>query len=122
MYTENRKAIEELIASYFEGIFNGDVEKLEKCFHENTYLYGDIKGVDYLKSKSAYIEGVQNRQSPKSLGEEFRMSIIGLDVLGKVAMAKLHVPFSGYNYYDYLSFSKIAGEWKIVNKVFTHVD
>lgn len=122
MYTENRKEIEELIASYFEGIFNGDVEKLEKCFHDYTYLYGDIKGEDYLKSKSAYIEGVKNRQSPKSLGEEFRMAIIGIDILGKVAMAKLHVPFSGYNYYDYLSLVKIGGEWKIVNKIFTHVD
>ncbi|MFC4221619.1 nuclear transport factor 2 family protein [Flagellimonas marina] len=122
MYTENRKEIEELIASYFEGIFNGDVKKLEKCFHEYTYLYGDIKGEDYLKSKSAYIEGVKNRQSPKSLGEEFRMAIIGIDILGKVAMAKLHVPFSGYNYYDYLSLANMDGEWKIVNKIFTHVD
>ncbi|MBO0320899.1 nuclear transport factor 2 family protein [Muricauda sp. CAU 1633] len=122
MYTENRKAIEELISNYFEGIFEGDGEKLEKCFHENTYLYGDIKGEDYLKSKAAYIEGVKNRQSPKSMEEEFKMSIIGIDILGKVTMAKLHVPFSGYNYYDYLSLAKMAGEWKIVNKIFTHVD
>ena len=122
IFAENREAIELLISNYFDGIFSGDTEKLEKCFHENAYLYGDIKAVDYLKSKSAYIEGVRNRPSPKSLGEECRMGIIGIDILGKVAMAKLHVPFSGYNYYDYLSLAKIAGEWKIVNKVFTHVD
>lgn len=122
MFKENREAIEQLIADYFEGIFKGDVDKLEKCFHENAYLYGDIKGLDYLKSKSAYIDGVKNRQSPKVLGEECKMGIIGIDILGKAAMAKLHVPFSGYNYYDYLSLAKIAAEWKIVNKVFTHVD
>ena len=122
MFKENREDIEQLILNYFEGIFEGDGEKLEKCFHENTFLYGDIKGEDYLKSKSAYIEGVMNRQSPKSLGEECRMGIIGIDILGKVAMVKLDVPFSGYNYYDCLSLAKIAGEWKIVNKVFTHID
>lgn len=122
MYEENRLEIEQLIADYFQGIFNGEVDKLEKSFHNDLYLYGDIKGEDYLKSKHEYIEGVKNRKSPKELNEEFRMSIIGLDVLGKVAMAKVHVPFSGYNYYDYLSMGKINDKWIIVNKVFTHVD
>lgn len=122
MYKENREAIEQLITDYFEGIFNGEVDKLERSFHDDVHLYGDIKGKDYLKSKYEYLEGVKNRKSPKALGEEFNMSIIGLDILGKVAMAKLHVPFSGYNYYDYLSFAKINGRWTIVNKVFTHVE
>ena len=121
MYKKDREAIENLISEYFLGIFDGDVGKLEKCFHGNAHLYGDIKGADYLKSKQAYLEGVQNRKSPKELGETFKMSIIGVDVLGKVAMAKLHVPFSGYNYYDYLSLANIEGDWKIVNKIFTHV-
>ena len=121
MYQIEREAIENRIAEYFMGIFNGDIEKLERSFHENAHLYGDIDGVDYLKNKQAYLEGVQNRKSPKALGETCRMSIIGIDILGKVAMAKLHVPFSGYNYYDYLSLAKIAGDWKIVNKIFTHV-
>lgn len=122
MYKENRTEIEQLIIDYFQGIFNGETEKLEKCFHDDLYLYGDINGEDYLKSKHEYIEGVKSRKSPKELKEEFKMKIVGLDVLGKVAMAKVHVPFSGYNYYDYLSMAKINDKWVIVNKVFTHVD
>ncbi|WP_201741811.1 nuclear transport factor 2 family protein [Flagellimonas alvinocaridis] len=121
MYKESRESIEQLITDYFDGIFNGDVDKLDACFHENTHLYGDIKGADYLKSKQEYLETVKNRQSPSALGEEFQMSVIGLEIIGKIAMAKLHVPFSGYNYYDYLSLSQIDGSWKIVNKVFIHV-
>ncbi len=122
MYKKKLKAIETIINNYFEGIFFGDIAKLESCFHENVYLYGDVKGVDYLKSLEEYLEGVRQRKSPKDLNETFKMEIIGIDIIGKIAMVKLHVPMLGYNYYDYLSLSQTNGDWKIVNKVFTHVD
>ena len=121
MYKDNYKEIEHLIINYFEGIFYGDVAKLKECFHSNTHIYGDIKNVDYLKSIEEYLEGVKNRQSPNDLNEEFKMGIIGIDIMGKIAMVKLHVPMLGYNYYDYLSLVKDDKSWKIVNKLFTHV-
>jgi hypothetical protein len=121
MYKENIKEIENLITNYFEGIFYGDITKLKSCFHKNVYIYGDIKGVNYLKSINEYLEGVKNRQSPKDLNENLKMKIIGIDIMGKIAMAKLHVPMLGYNYYDYLSLTKINNDWKIVNKLLTHV-
>jgi hypothetical protein len=31
------------------------------------------------------------------------------------------LPMLGYNYYDFLSLSKISGRWQIVNKLFTNV-
>lgn len=120
MYQENIREIESIINNYFEGIFHGDVSKLENCFHKNVVIYGDIKGVEYLKSVKEYLAGVKNRQSPKDLNEVFKMKIIGIDIMGKIAMAKLHVPMLGYNYYDYLSLVKINNNWKIVNKLFTH--
>lgn len=122
MYKENIKEIEQLITNYFEGIFYGDVSKLDSCFHSSVNIFGDIKGVDYLKSVNEYLEGVSNRQSPNDLNESLKMKIIGIDIIGKIAMAKLHVPMLGYNYYDYLSLNKIDNNWKIVNKLFTHVE
>ncbi|KAA1247649.1 nuclear transport factor 2 family protein [Aquimarina sp. RZ0] len=120
MYKESIKEIEKIITNYFEGIFHGDVAKLKICFHKNVVIYGDIKGVEYLKSVKEYLEGVKNRQSPKDANETFRMKIIGIDIMGNIASAKLHVPMLGYNYYDYLSLAKINTDWKIVNKLFTH--
>jgi hypothetical protein len=122
MYSRSVKEIEGLITNYFEGIFYGDVAKLASCFHENVFIYGDVKEVDYLKSVEEYIEGVKNRKSPNELNETFKMNIIGVDIQGKIAMAKLHVPMLGYNYYDYLSLVKINNDWKIVNKLFTHIE
>ena len=122
MYQEHVKDIESLIQDYFHGIFFGDVDKLESCFDEKGFIYGDIKGAAYEKSIEDYLEGVRQRQSPNDLNETFKMNIIGIDIMGNIAMAKLHVPMLGYNYYDYLSLTKVDNDWKIVNKIFTHVN
>ena len=121
MYNENRNKIETLITNYFEGIFYGDIIKLNACFDKNAFIYGDINTVDYLKSVDKYLTDVKSRKSPNDLKETLDMKIIGIDILGKIAMVKLHVPMLGYNYYDYLSLYKINEDWKIVNKLFTHV-
>ena len=79
MYQNEIKAIEQLISNYFQGLFQGKVALLRKCFQESTLIYGDIKGKDYLKSMPDYLEGVQNRKSPEALQEPFAMKIIGID-------------------------------------------
>lgn len=122
MYTEKSASIIKVIQGYFDGIFYGDVEKLKENFSNNAHLYGDVKGIEYLKPLDEYLEGVRNRKSPNDLGEKFNMKIIGLEILGNVAIVKLHVPMLGFNYYDLLSLSLVEGEWKIVNKLFTHVE
>ena len=116
------KAIESVIQDYFDGIYEGNTEKLAHVFQKDGYLYGDIKGDAYLKHVSEYIEGVKNRQSPKELDDAYHTEILGIEVLGKIAMAKLRLQMLGFNYYDYLSLAKIDGDWKIVNKVFAHVE
>lgn len=122
MYNKKSAAITAIITNYLEGIYYGNVEKLRKCFVDEAYLYGDIKGAEYLKSLEEYLKGVKNRKSPSQLGEENRMEIKGLEIMGNVAIAKVHVPMLGFNYYDFLSLSMIEGKWKIVNKIFTHVE
>lgn len=121
MYQDNIKEIENLINRYFGGIFYGNTSSLETCFSTNANIYGDINSREYSKTVDEYIETVKDRKSPNDLGEVLKMSIIGIDILGKIAMVKLHVPMLGFNYYDYLSLFKINDEWKIVNKLFINV-
>ena len=121
-YTENVLQIEKTINDYFEGIFYGDVPRLKAAFSDKAYLWGDIRGAEYQKSLYDYLEGVKNRKSPSEMGEEYNMKILAIEVLGNVAVAKLHVPMLGFNYYDFLSLCLIDEEWKIVNKLFTHVE
>ncbi len=123
MYEEHSSEIKNTISHYFQGIYNGGVEKLESVFHPEALLSGDIKGDPYFKTLSDYIDGVRNRKSPSELGEDFQMKILGIEILGNTAIAKLtHAPMLGYNYHDFLSLSMVNGEWKIVNKLFSHVE
>ncbi len=121
MFEQNTKEIQLVISNYFDGIFYGDIKKLESAFHPQCILYGDINGEPYFKTLAAYLEGVKNRKSPSQNGETFRMKILGIEILGNNAIAKLHVPMLGFNYYDFLSLSKVSGQWLIVNKLFTNV-
>lgn len=122
MYNKLSSEIKTLVSNYFDGIYNGESEKLENVFHPQTMLFGDIKGEPYFKTVTDYIDGVKSRKSPNDLGEEFKMEILGIEIMGNMATVKARVPMLGFNYYDFLSLSLIEGEWKIVNKLFTHVE
>jgi hypothetical protein len=104
---------------YFEGIHDGDVEKLRAIFHPGTLLFGDVKGQPYAKSLDVYLDGVKNRQSPKEAGTPFKGSIISIDVINSIAVAKVHVKMYAFNYDEFLSFHKIDNRWLIVNKMIT---
>ena len=121
MYSAEIIPVQKVLTLYFEGIFDGDVQKLKAIFHPNAMLFGDIEGHVFYKSLDDYLVTVKNRRSPSELEEKFEMEIIGIEIIGNDAIAKLHVPMLGYNYYDFLSLSKINNEWLIVNKLYTHV-
>ncbi len=110
------------VEDYFDGIYYGDVEKLRGSFATPAQLYGDIQGAEYFRTLEGYLEGVASRKSPSELEEEYRMKVIGVEILGNVALVKAHLPMLGFNYYDFLFLSIVNGEWKIVSKIFTHVE
>lgn len=121
MFDQEIRSIQKTIFNYFEGVFYGDTKKLEPAFHPQCLLIGDINGQPYFKSLPEYLENVRNRKSPESSGEEFLMRILSIEVVNNVAIAKLHVPVLGFNYYDFMSLNKINKEWVIVNKVFSNL-
>jgi len=119
---ENHIAIINLINQYFHGVYEGDIAKLMAVFHPKAVLSGDVKGIPYYKNLSEYIEVVRKRESPQAKKEKFSMKILALDVTGPIAMVKTHCPMLGYNYQDYLGLVCENGQWKIISKVFTHLD
>ena len=121
MFEQDVKQIQSVITNYFEGIFYGDIDKLESAFFSQCLLIGDINGQSYFKNLQEYLSGVKNRKSPDELGEKFMMKILGIESVNDIAYAKLHLPMLGFNYYDYVSLSRIDGTWLIVNKIFTNV-
>lgn len=121
MFTTEINNVQSVLDLYFQGIFSGDTAMLEQAFHPQALLFGDIDGAAYFKTLGDYLENVRNRQSPQEKGETLRMKTLGIDILGRNAIARLHVPMLGYNYYDSLSLSKTEERWQIVNKLFSNM-
>ena len=106
---------------YFKGIYEGDIDLLNKIFHPGTLLFGDVKGQPYAKTFDVYLEGVKNRVSPKAAGAPFKGTIVSIETVNSIAMAKVHVKMYDFNYDEFLSFHKIDGRWVIVNKMMSDV-
>jgi hypothetical protein len=102
---------------YFKGIYEGDVNLLNKIFHPGTLLFGDVKGQPYAKTLEVYLDGVTNRQSPKDSGKPFKGTILNIKAVNSIAIAEVTVKMYDFDYHEFLSFHRIDGKWVIVNKM-----
>ena len=107
---------------YFKGIYEGDINALGNILNPGTLLFGDVKGQPYAKTLDQYLDGVAHRQSPKDSGKPFKGTIISVNVISSIAVAKVHVKMYEFNYDEFLSFHKINNKWMIVNKMITDLD
>jgi hypothetical protein len=118
---EGELSINQLLDTYFQGIYEGSSEMLYTVYHPCTLLFGDVKGQPYAKTLVLYLNGVAHRQSPKDSGKPFQREIISVSVVNSIAMARVRVKMYDFNYHEFLSFHKIDNRWLIVNKMITHV-
>lgn len=115
-------AITEVLEKYyFKGIYEGDVNKLKQVLYPGTLLFGDVKWEPYAKTLDQYLYGVQQRQSPKDSGKLFKGTIVSIDIVNSIAVARVQVKMYDFDYTDLLSFHKLDNRWFIVNKMFTDV-
>jgi len=107
---------------YLDAIYDGDVAALRSTFHPAALLFAEVRGEIVQKTLDMYLQGVGSRESPASRNEPYGMSVLGVEVVGKMASAKVRVKMSGNNYYDFLSMLTVGGRWLIVNKMYTHIE
>ena len=59
-YQSDYDAIIDLLNEYFEGLYEGDVDKLRAIFHDDAWL----KGNDYRKARDEWLDAVASRPVP----------------------------------------------------------
>jgi hypothetical protein len=118
---EDHQSILIVLADYFNGLYTGDTTLLRSVFHPQAALFAELPGQSYHKGLEAYLEGVDNRESPQERRESYQMKVLSVDVTHNIATAKVHVPALGFNFYNYLSLVRQDGVWVIVNKIFSAV-
>lgn len=115
-------AIEALFQDYFLGIYEGDVERLKRIFHPQSWLFGENPRGCHQFPAAGFFEQIGVGPAPKSEGEPFDMHLVSVDRTGSVAVAKAEVRFQGRHLTDYLMLQKTEDGWIIVSKAFFSPD
>ena len=120
--TSDQAQITAVVQNYFEGMVYGDKAKLQKAFHEESFIIGHFDGELSWMSRDEFADFCE-AESTLNEGDPFEARIEMIDVAGAAASAKVINQELGTWYTDFLSLLKIEGQWQIVNKVyFAHAD
>lgn len=112
-------AIEAVIQTYFDGLYEGDTKKLGAAFHDVSHLYsaGPDGVVDVPRAK--WFEAVEKRPSGKKQNLPRRDRIVSIDMSGpETAFVKVECQLPPRYFTDYLLLLKGKDGWKIVSKSF----
>ena len=119
MSTPDQRAIEQTIQTYFDGLYEGNADKLGSVFHENSALTWDQDGQISVLPRDAWLKMVRERPSSQSRNLARDDAILLLDQSGPTTAfvkVKCQIPPRYFN--DYLSLLKTNEKWLIVQKVY----
>ena len=116
---KNYNDISSALSIYFDGLYEGDTEKLGSVFHPVCHLFSNSGGEFLDWSRDKWFEVVNGRLSPKSQGLSRHDRIISIDMSDEMtAIAKLNCAVPPRYFTDYLTLLKLGGRWQIVSKSF----
>ena len=113
-------AIEAVVQTYFDGLYEGDVAKLGAAFHPCAHLYwADGKGGVGDLPREQWFELVKSRPSAASRGLARADRILLVDQSGpETALVKVNCQLPPRYFTDYLVLNLTAEGWRIVSKVY----
>jgi hypothetical protein len=116
---DERKAIEAVVQTYLDGLYEGDAEKLAAAFHPTSALTQWWEGELKIVPRDAWLEAVRNRPAPRAQGLARSDEVLSIDLVGpEMALVKLRCAIPPRHFTDLLSLLKIDGRWQVAQKVF----
>jgi hypothetical protein len=120
--TEPVAAIEEVLTTYFDGLYFGDVDRLARVFHPEAIYATATEGSLLRLTMAEYLPMVAAREAPAARDEVRRDHIVSIDLAGPVtAVARVRCTIGPKHFTDLLSLVHLDGRWQIIAKVF-HFD
>ena len=122
MNSDDRPAIEQTIQTYFDGLYEGDADKLASVFHETSALTYEQDGKLVVLPLAQWLKAVRERPAPKAKGLARDDVILLIDQSGPTtAFVKVKCQMPPRYFTDYLSLLKVDGRWQVAQKVFATV-
>ncbi len=111
--------IEQVLQTYFDGLYEGDTAKLGSAFHDVAHLFSVEDGKLADMSREQWFAMVRGRQSAQARDLPRRDWVVQIDRSGpNTAYAKVQCQIPPRYFTDYLTLVKLAGGWKIVSKTY----
>jgi hypothetical protein len=119
MTAKDRAEIEKVIQTYFDGLYDGDVEKLAMAFHPTSALTSIRDGKLSVLPRDTWFDLVRKRPAPRAQDLARGDEILSIDIAGPtMAFVKVKCQIPPSYFTDQLSLLKIDGRWQIAQKVF----
>lgn len=116
-------AVSQALQLYFDGLYDGDVEKLKQIFHPSCTLYSAPEGKFGSIALDHYFESIKNRPSPRSAGQIRMDCILSLTVNNEgAAFALSKTARTPRLYNEFLTLLLVEGRWQIISKVYSWVN
>jgi Putative lumazine-binding len=113
------EAVEKVVWTYLDGLYEGDTGKLAQAFHEVSHLYSVSDGGVADVPREKWLEFVKGRASPKSKDLKRTDRIVCIDLSGpETAFVKVECSIHPRYFTDYLTLLKLNGGWKVLSKTY----
>jgi hypothetical protein len=113
------EAIEKVVWTYLDGLYEGDAGKIAKAFHEGSHLYSMHEGGVADLPREKWLDMVKGRPSPKAKGLKRTDRIVSIDLSGpETAFVKLECSVHPRYFTDYLTLLTLDEGWRVVSKTF----
>ncbi len=110
------------LAAYFDGFYEGDIDKLKSIFHPACHLFTATDGPLQDDDMETVYARVAGRDAPAKSGQKRQDHILSIDKSGaESALARVQIAIGPKLFTDYLSLLKIDGRWQIISKTYTYV-
>jgi hypothetical protein len=111
--------IESALQDYFDGLFDGDTERLSNVFHPQA-IYASATGGELIRlTMDEYFPIVDERPSPASQRQVRRDRVVSIEQIGPVtALARVECAIGPRHFDDVLTLVRVDDRWQIIAKVF----
>jgi Putative lumazine-binding len=119
--SHDRSTIDALIADYFDGVYEGDVDKLSAIFHPSADLRGLEQGELLVRTVPDWLDQMRKRPSAKAEGKPREDFVVTIDRSDEsTAFIKLRCQLPPRYFTDYLVAMKLGDGWRIVSKSYRY--
>ena len=117
----DRSTVESVVQLYFDGLYEGNADKIGEAFHPSADLRWHENGELQVLKVPDWLDRVRKRPSAKAQGQPREDSIVSIDHSDDAtAFVKVRCQLPPRYFTDYLVAMKLADGWRIVSKSYRY--